>query len=210
MNLKILNSEDFIFFSTRDYAFSNGLTISAATEQLKRLEAKKLIVKLTRGIWANINHPYYDPNLAIPYLLNNEQGYLSFLSALNLHGMISQIPQTIQVASTGRSRKLKTQIANYEFIQLNPNMLLAGIDWAKTDSQNTYLIASSEKALLDVLYVSTRKGNRFISLPELDLNNNFSKKKFKDLLNQCVIDKRIKNAILLRFEELIKRSRADA
>lgn len=201
MNLKTLNSEDFIFFSTRDYALLSDLSISAATEQLKRLEVKGLIIKLTRGVWANINHPYFSPIAATPYLLNNEQGYVSFLSALNRHGIISQIPQNIQIASTGRPRKLQTSIANYEFIQLNPSMFLDGIDWSP--SQIRYLIASPEKALLDTLYLSTRKGNRFAALPELDLSSNFSKQKFNKLLNKCVTDKRIKSAILSKMEELL-------
>lgn len=203
MKVNILNSEDFIFFRTRDYALLNGLSISAATEQLKRLESKTLLIKLTRGIWANINHPYFSPIAAIPYLLNNDQGYVSFLTALNRHGIISQIPQSIQVASTGRPRKLKTLIADYEFIQLNPSLFLDGIDWSPSNSKTSYLIASAEKALLDTLYLSTRKGNRFSSLPELDLSQNFNKKKFKALLNKCVTDKRIKSAILSKFEKLI-------
>ncbi len=203
MNFKILNSEDFIFFTTRDFASLNKLSISAATEQLKRLEAKTLIIKLTRGIWANINHPYFSPIAAAPYLLNNEQGYVSFLSAMNRHGMISQIPQSIQIASTGRPRKLQSPIANYEFIQLSPNMFLEGINWAPTNSTISYQIASPEKALLDMLYISTRKGNRFSSLPELDLTQNFSKKKFINLLNKCIPDKRLRTAIKSRFEKLI-------
>ncbi len=203
MKVNILNSEDFIFFRTRDYALLNGLSISAATEHLKRLEAKALTVKLTRGVWANTRHSYFSPIAAIPYLLNNEQGYVSFLSALNRHGIISQIPQSIQVASTGRPRKLKTLIANYEFIQLNPSLFLDGINWSPSNSKISYLIASPEKALLDTLYLSTRKGNRFASLPELDLSQNFNKRKFKELLNKCVTDKRIRSAISSKFEKLV-------
>ena len=171
----------------------NKLSISAATEQLKRLAAKDLIVKLTRGIWANKNHPHFNPSAAVPYLLNNEQGYISFLTALNRHGILSQIPQSIQIATTGRSRLLKTTIANYEFIQLSPTMFSAGIDWSK--SKPSYLIASAEKALLDTFYLSTRKSNRFSSLAELELGSNFNIEVFKQLLDNCVTDKRIKSAI---------------
>ncbi len=200
MNLKILNSEDFIFFSTRDYALLNQISIPAATEQLKRFAAKDLIIKLTRGIWANINHPYFNPISASSLLLNNEHGYVSFLTALNRHGIISQIPQSIQIASTGRSRSLKTPIANYEFIQVSPAMFRAGFNW--TNSKISYLLASPEKALLDTLYISTRKNNRFASLPELDLNNNFSKNIFAKLLKQCVDDKRIYSAIKTRYDQI--------
>jgi predicted transcriptional regulator of viral defense system len=202
MKLHILNSEDFIFFRTRDFALINSLSISAATEQLKRLETKSLIVKLTRGLWANTLHPYFSPYSASPYLLDNEQGYVSFLSALSRYGLISQIPQTIQVATSGRSRKLKTPIANYEFFQLGANMFQNGIVWTDNRSTISYPIASPEKALVDTLYISTRKSNRFSSLPEIDLSSGFNKKKFMKILNNSIKEKRIYNAILKRFDNL--------
>ena len=55
-------------------------------------------------------------------------------------------------------------------------------------SLQAYLIASPEKALLDLLYLSSRKGNRFESLPELDLCENFNKKTFWKLLTESVQD----------------------
>lgn len=198
MKLQILNSEEFIFFKTRDYALLNNLSISAATEQLKRLEAKDLIVKLTRGIWANPNHPHFSSFAAVPYLLNNEQGYVSFLTALNRHGILSQIPRNIQVATTGRSRILNTPIANYEFIQIAPALFVSGINWTKT--KPSYLMASAEKALLDTMYLSTRRSNRFSALPELELESGFSIEIFNQLLDDSVINKRIKNAIKSRIE----------
>lgn len=200
MNLKILNSEDFIVFSTRTYAFASGSSISAATELLKRLEKKQILIKLTRGVWANINHPYFSPMLAVPYLLNDEQGYVSFLTALSKHGMISQIPQKILIATTGRSRTLLTPVANYDFIRLKPSMFSSGID--ETNTKASYLIASPEKALLDTLYISTRKNNRFASLPELELGDNFNQDRFQFLLELCVQNKRIRSAILERFTKL--------
>ena len=47
-------------------------------------------------------HPYFHPLSCVPYLLGKEQGYVSFLTALHLHCVISQIPKTIQIATTGR------------------------------------------------------------------------------------------------------------
>ncbi len=193
MNYSFLNTEDSIVFTTRIYAFISGLSISAATEMLKRLEKKEAIIKLTRGVWANIKHPYFSPMLAVPYLLNDEQGYVSFLSALSKHGIISQIPQKILIATTGRSRKLSTPVADYDFIQLKPSMFLAGIEEA--NAKISYLLASPEKALLDTLYIATRKHNRFMALPELELDQGFSIERFKFLLDLCVQDKRIISAI---------------
>ncbi|OGI09273.1 MAG: hypothetical protein A3I68_09125 [Candidatus Melainabacteria bacterium RIFCSPLOWO2_02_FULL_35_15] len=66
-----------------------------------------------------------------------------------------------------------------------------GIKWS--NSKSKYLIASPEKALLDTLYISTRKGKKFSSLPELDLKN-LNMKQFKHLKGN-IKSKKIKTAI---------------
>ena len=190
MNPKFLNQE--IFFTTSDYARQNDLEISAASKQLHRLYAKQAIEKVTRGLWANINHPYYHPLGAVPYLLGKEQGYVSFLTALHHHGMISQIPAKFQIATTGHTRKLKSSIGHFDFIHLTPYIMNKGIEWS--NSKSNYLIASAEKALLDTLYISTRKGQRFSSLPEIDLEE-LDMKYLKRLLKETIKSKIIKTSI---------------
>lgn len=190
MNTKYLQQE--IIFTTNSYARSNDLELSAATQQLNRLHKKHSIEKVTRGIWANVNHPYFSPLAAVPYLLGKEQGYISFLTALHSYGIISQIPSKIQIATTGHYRELKSPIGFFEFIHLTPHLMREGIDWS--NSKSKYLIASPEKALLDTLYISTRKGKKFSSLPELDFDE-VSIKKLKHLVKNSVKNKKIKAAI---------------
>jgi hypothetical protein len=189
MNVKYLQQE--IVFTTNSYARSNDLKLSAATRQLNRLHKKHSIEKITRGVWANVNHPYFSPLAAVPYLLGKEQGYISFLTALHFYGIISQIPSKIQIATTGRRRKLKSSIGYFEFIHLAPWMMREDIKWS--NSKSKYLIALPEKALLDTLYISTRKGNKFSSLPELDLEN-LNMKRFKYLKGN-IKSKKIKIAV---------------
>lgn len=190
MNIKFLNQE--IIFTTNGYARFNNLELSAASKQLNRLYKKHVIEKVTRGIWANINHPYYNPLVVVPYLLGKEQGYISFLTALHYHGVISQIPLKIQIATTGHLRELRSSTGHYEFIHLAPHMMKEGIKWS--DSKSNYLIASPEKALIDTLYISTRKGKKFSSLPELDLEN-LNIKQFRHLIKISIKSKTIKIAI---------------
>ena len=70
-------------------------------------------------------------------------------------------------------------------------MMREGIKWS--NSKSKYLIASPEKALLDTLYISTRKGKKFSSLPELDLEN-VNMKRLKSLKDH-IKSKKIKIAI---------------
>lgn len=58
-------------------------------------------------------------------------------------------------------------------------------------------IAVPEKALLDTVYISTRKGRRFVSLPELDARLNA--KRIDQLVRKQIPRGRIRNAVLTRL-----------
>jgi predicted transcriptional regulator of viral defense system len=160
---KLKDSE--VIFSSREFALTHGLSLSAASHQLKTAARRGEIVRVTRGVWARRDHPHFSPLSCVPWVLGQEQGYVSFLTALHRHGAISQIPSVIQVATTGHSRKLSTPVGRFEFFQLKPEMMLAGVEWSETHVP--FRMATPEKALLDTLYLATRKGRRFASLPEL-------------------------------------------
>ncbi len=196
--LDLFNTGDFVIFTTRDYANHEGLSISAATKRLARLSGKKLLTRITKGIWANTGHPYFHPLACVPYLLGNEQGYVSFLTALHLHGVISQIPKTIQIATTGRGRSLVSPVGDYEFFQIKPELIQQGCDWSATHLP--YLIATPEKALLDTIYLSTRKNRRFARLPELDVKTSgFRAVEFENLLKHALLPRRILSAVRSRW-----------
>ena len=199
--LDVFNHKEFIIFTTRDYSNHQQLSMSAASKKLSRLAEKKLLTNVTKGLWANNSHPYFHPISCVPYLLNKECGYVSFLTTLHYHGLLSQIPKTIQVATTGHSRKLNSAVGYYEFIQLKPELMQDQIIWSET--QLPYLQATAEKALIDVLYISTRKNRRFIRIPELTLTSDlFDTDAFKRLLKQLPLSSRILNAMQLRADEL--------
>lgn len=157
---------DHAIFETREFAFLCETSTSSASRKLARLEALGVLVRISRGIWCQPAHRNFTPNQAVGLLLGNERGYVSFLSALHIHGAISQIPATVQIATAGHGRVVASKVGRFEFFQIKPEMMRSGI--AMSETQPPYLLASGEKALLDALYIGTRKGRRFASLPELD------------------------------------------
>ncbi len=196
--LDLFNTDDFVIFTTREYANHVGMSMSAVAKRLARLSNKKLLTRITKGVWANTSHPYFHPLSCVPYLLGKEQGYVSFLTALHLHGVISQIPKTIQVATTGRGRLLDSPVGRYEFFQIKPELMKQGTEWS--DSHLPYLIATPEKALIDTLYLSTRKNRRFAHLPELDLTQpGFRMQEFERLPDRLEIPTRILSAMRSRW-----------
>jgi len=196
--LKLLNSDDFVVFTTREFAGYACISMSAAAKRLSRLSEKEFLTRVTKGVWANTGHPYFHPLCCVPYLLGKEQGYVSFLTALHLHGVVSQIPKTIQVATTGRARSLNSPVGRYEFFQIKPELMAQGVDWS--ESRLPYLIASAEKALLDTLYLATRKNRRFARMPELDVvQSGFRLQEFGRLLDELPIPTRILSAMRLQW-----------
>ena len=111
--LELSSSPEFVVFTTRDYAAASGASMSSASRRLDRLSKRDALTRVTKGVWANTAHPHFHPLACIPYLLGKEQGYVSFLTALHLHGMLSQIPRTYQVATTGRPRLLDSPVGRF-------------------------------------------------------------------------------------------------
>jgi predicted transcriptional regulator of viral defense system len=201
MSLDLLSSPELVIFTTRDFARLAGISLAAASKRLKRLAAGNAsLVQLTRGVWANRAHPYFNVLACVPVLLGSEQGYVSFLSALHLHGAIAQIPANVQVATTGHARSVRTPVATFELFQLKPEMLLDGIIWS--DTPKPYRIATVEKALLDTFYIATRKKRRFAKLPELDLAGaGFKKQRYRALLAALQLPPPIAAAMARRSQE---------
>jgi len=194
----LLSTEDFVIFTTREFANGAGVSLSAASKRLARLSKKGRLTRLTKGVWANIAHPYFHPLSCVPYLLGKEQGYVSFLTALHLHGVISQIPRSVQIATTGRGRVLESPVGRFEFFQIKPELMVQGSAWS--ESRLPYLIAGAEKALVDTLYLSTRKNRRFARLPELDISHSgFRPREFRRLMKQLAIPSRVLSAMNSRW-----------
>jgi len=183
-------------FSTREFAFLCQVSMSAASRRLAHLEAQEALTKVSRGVWCQPTHARFSPNQAVRLLLGNERGYVSFLSALHTEGALSQIPAAVQVATTGHGRMLETPIGRYEFHQIKPEMMRLGIKVSETNPP--YLRASAEKALLDTLYLSTRKGRQYSRLPELDASA-FDWKKLTVQLDACGYSRPIASAIHARL-----------
>lgn len=199
MMLDLLGSPELVIFTTRDFAQLAGISLAAASKRLARLSAvNTTLVQLTRGVWANRAHPYFNVAACVPVLLGGEQGYVSFLSALHLHGALAQIPAATQVATTGHARSLRTPVGTFEFFQLKPEMMRDGIAWR--DLPKPYRLATVEKALLDTFYLATRKSRRFAKLPELSLvDAGFSGRRYRALMALLELPAPVARAMEMRM-----------
>ena len=161
-------------FTTRDLTALSGKSPSAVVQSLNYLVRQGHLMKLARGVWGEAASRGASPFEMIPHLFPRQRVYVSFISALHLHGMIEQIPQTVTLASTAHTSTLRTRAGIFSIHQIAPAFFF-GFDWYK--GEGNFLIAEPEKALIDSLYLSSRKKKQFGYFPELHFPAHFSFKK---------------------------------
>ncbi len=152
--------------TTAEASMHLGQTRSAASRALARLAKVGLVRHLRHGLWSL--EPDVDPLVLPEYLTAPLPAYVSFQSALRFHGMISQIPQVIYVASLAPTRKVSTSVGTYSIHRLAPSFF-GGFDTIEKGVR----IARSEKALLDTLYLTPARSRLFAHLPEVELPASF-------------------------------------
>ncbi|HXB27483.1 MAG TPA: hypothetical protein VNV25_22330 [Gemmatimonadaceae bacterium] len=166
-------------FTTATAAAAADVSPNTASRGLARLQEQGLVTRLVRGLWADTRHPDFSPYAVVPFLLARSSsqegqpsaGYVSFLSALHLHGILSQIPPAIQVAVAEQHETVHTPLGDFEFHQIQPELVDG---YAAGDAYGRFELATPAKALFDTLYVSARRGRRFSHLPELAIRGSIS------------------------------------
>ncbi|MFH0764035.1 MAG: TolC family protein [Candidatus Omnitrophota bacterium] len=188
-------------FTTRELALASGKSLSAAAQSLDNLSKEGVVFKICRGVWTQEDAGALSPYAAIPYLFPNHRAYVSFISALHLHGIIEQIPQVTTLASTAHARVIRTNIGVYHVHRITP-LFFTGFVWYK--GSGSFLIAEPEKALVDSLYLSAYKKKRFGRFPELHFPASFSFKKVREWAGKIpspkarvYVNKKLKDILLI-------------
>ena len=161
-------------FATRELAAISGKSASTVIQCLNRLARDGLLIKVYRGVWAEPGPRPLSPFDIIPYVFPRHRVYVSFITALHLHGIIEQIPQVMTLASPAHTRTIRTHAGVFSVHQISPPFF-DGFDWYQGDGN--FLIAEPEKALIDSLYLSSRRNKQFGYFPELHFPLAFSFKK---------------------------------
>ena len=140
---------------------------------INRLIKSKVLVKIEKNKYLLQNGKADDFSLA-NFLYS--PSYISFETALNIYGILSQFPYEI-TSCTSRKTKQKT----YEEKLFSYTHIKKELFWGYEKKEN-FLIALPEKALLDQLYLAG-KGLKGLSLDEYDFSF-INLKKLKNYLNK--------------------------
>lgn len=186
---------------TSDVSAYFNIDIKHANKLLARIAEAKQLIHIKQGTWV---FPDSEP-LILPCLLASPfPSYISLQTALYYHGMISQIPSIIYSVSLARTRVYKTPIADVSIHHIQPSFFFG---YETMHGNELLKMATPEKALIDIFYLSQTKTRLFRTLPEVELTKDFDVSGAKKIINAIPFARR-KAVVERLFYELISKAGA--
>ncbi len=155
-------------FTTGDAALHLGLTLSATTRSLGRLAEAGLVLKVRNGLWSL--DLQLDPLRLPEHLTAPFPAYVSLQTALQLHGLISQVPRVVYAVSLSPTRRVRTHIADFSIHRLTATFFGGFVT-----TPGGVRLATPEKALVDTLYLGPARSRLFATLPEVEIPRRFDR-----------------------------------
>lgn len=171
-------------FRTADAAACLRIANAHASKLLERLATAGLLVHVSRGLWALPGRA--EPLALPPYLTHPYPSYVSLQTALYYHGMVSQIPAIVYAVSLARTRRFHTPIGVVSVHHVTPTFF-RGFEMT---GRNRIPIATPEKALVDLLYLSPARSGVFRALPELEVPPSFRTRRARELVSHIPSERR--------------------
>lgn len=184
------------FLNTSDAAACLKISPAYASKILGRLAQAGLWIQLARNRWALAGQ--IDPLLIPEFLAAPFPTYISLQTALYYHGMISQIPSVIYAVSLARTHTYTTSLGTISIHHISPDFFFGFGSFGKSQVK----MASPEKALLDIFYLSPAYTSLFKTLPELEIPPTFNTKEAWAMVKkipsrrlQTIISEKLKNVL---------------
>ncbi len=185
---------------TSEVAAVLGSTALAASQTLRRLAAAGLVKPLRHGLFWVKQEPI-DSWVALDWIAAPYPAYGSLYSALYLHGVLSQLPQTHYAVTLGRTQKVQTAAGAYSLHQMAPEVF-GGFETLGSGAK----LATVEKALFDLAYLADTRSRLFARPPELELPARVNRAELSRWV-QRIKDPRRQTLVRLRLDGWIKASR---
>lgn len=155
-----MNYGELLDIARNNPVFSSSLllagrgTASSVRRQLDRWVKTGRLFQLRRGVYSVA--PPYQAEAPHPFLVANhlrKPSYVSMQSALSYYGMIPEfVPATTSV-TTGRPEELQTPLGRFAFRHVKKTAFF-GYNQREISRGQSVFLASPEKALLDLLYLT--------------------------------------------------------
>jgi hypothetical protein len=125
--------------------------------QLTRWVKKGQLLRLKRGVYKFAERSVDDLAVA-PYLY--EPSYISLESALQIHGLLPDIPAVVTSVTTVTPNTFTTPMGVYSFSRIDTSLFFGFSSVLDETSGLAYRLALPEKAILDWIYIRKIKEPR--------------------------------------------------
>lgn len=124
-------------------------------DKISDLLAKGAVLKLRRGLYV-LGPDEHDKPLCLPLLANHILGpsYVSLEYALGWHGLIPEGVVDVTSVTLKRSRTMTTPVGRFSYAHLPQKAYAIGIRMEQTSDGGSFLLASAEKALCDLVMLT--------------------------------------------------------
>jgi len=131
--------------------------------KVRMMEKSDQLIRLKKGLYV-VSPKITDENLSKNLISNHLYGpsYVSLESALSFHGLIPERTVVCYAITSKRKKIYQTPLGKFEYISVPQRYFSIGIQQQTLPKQLTFLIASPEKALCDLII--TKTGLRFQSI----------------------------------------------
>jgi predicted transcriptional regulator of viral defense system len=157
---------------TADAAAALRQSTSAATKTLSRLADAGLVTAVRHGTWWIDGG--VDPLRLVHALTAPFESYVSLQTALHLRGLIEQLPAVVYAVSLSRTQRITTRAGVFSVHHVAPEVF-GGYEYTPSGVK----LATAEKALFDVAYLSAGRSRLFAALPEIELPRGFRRAELK-------------------------------
>ncbi len=126
-------------------------------DKISHMTKKGELIPLIRGYYV-LGHPN-EKNLYLPYNVANAVygvSYVSRYSALSYYGLLTDGIQSVESATTKRSKIIDNRLGRFSYHHIPDAVFYIGIRSLNVSSFCTFLMASPEKALCDLIWTSER------------------------------------------------------
>jgi predicted transcriptional regulator of viral defense system len=192
---------------TNDYKFQRNKVAS--------MEKRGDIVRLKKGLYV-VSDKISRKTLSRELIANHMCGpsYVSFETALAFYGIIPEKVFAVRSATFKRAKRFENAVGNFEYITIPTAYYSIGISQQTVDDEYTYLLATPEKALCDLILATSNLRLQSVKAMqaylEEDMRIDFSAVEHWDtkILRQCIEvgRKKVELRLLEKFLEMMNNS----
>jgi predicted transcriptional regulator of viral defense system len=180
---------------TADAAAALEQSRFAASKTLSRLSESGLITSIRHGCWwiGSRADPYRLPE----FLTAPMPSYLSLQTALHMRGMVEQIPEVFYAVSIARTQRITTSVGSFSIHHVAPE-LFGGFE----ETEGGVKLATAEKALFDLAYLSGGRSRLFAGVPELEIPAKFQWREVRRWMGR-VASPRARTLVVRRLQRFV-------